>query len=117
MRGIIARVLISRPIQASSQWELAKVRVVPKPSPKSRVAKMRGFISKGRVLTYMFGVWAQKLKLADLTRKWCSGSTESFDLSGRGSSPLFLRSWGDFNPHDSLYQSGPLFQAQLRGYN
>lgn len=27
----MARVLISRPIQASSQWELTKVKVVPKP--------------------------------------------------------------------------------------
>lgn len=31
IRGIIARVLISRPIQAKSQCELAKVRVVPRP--------------------------------------------------------------------------------------
>lgn len=29
--GIIANVLISRPIQARSQCELAKVRVVPRP--------------------------------------------------------------------------------------
>lgn len=65
----------------------------------------------------MFGVWAQKLKLADFTRKWCSGSTESFDLSRQGSNPFFLRSWGDFNPHSSLYQSGPLVQAQLPSYS
>lgn len=38
--GIIARVLISRPIQASSQCELAKVIVVPKPRPNSSVAKI-----------------------------------------------------------------------------
>lgn len=31
IKGIIARVLISSPIQANNQWELAKVRVVPKP--------------------------------------------------------------------------------------
>lgn len=49
-----------------------------------------------------------KAYLADFTRKWCSGSTKSFDLLRMGSSPLFLRSWRDFNPHDSLYQSGPL---------
>ena len=61
----------------------------------------------------MFGVWAQELFLADLTRKWCSGSTKSFDLFRLGSSPFFLGSWGDFNPHNSLYQSGPLLQAQL----
>lgn len=40
IRGIIARVLISRPIQASSQCELAKVRVVPRPSENSKVARM-----------------------------------------------------------------------------
>lgn len=76
----MARVLISRPIQASSQWELANVTVVPRPSANSRVAKMKGLISKGRILTNIFGVWAQKLNLADFTRKWCSGSTGSFDL-------------------------------------
>lgn len=38
IRGIIARVLISSPIQASSQWELAKVKVVPKPRLDSRIA-------------------------------------------------------------------------------
>lgn len=36
----MARVFISRPIQASSQCELANVIVVPKPSPNNRVAKM-----------------------------------------------------------------------------
>lgn len=56
-----------------------------------------------------------KAYLADFTRKWCSGSTKSFDLLGLGSSPFFLRSWGDSNPHDTLYQSGPLIQARLRG--
>ncbi len=61
IRGIMARVFISSPIQARSQWELANVIVVPRPSPNSKVAKMYGFISKGRSLTNMFGVWAQKL--------------------------------------------------------
>ena len=61
MRGRIARVLISSPIQASSQWELANVMVVPSPRLNNRVAKMYGFISKGRGLTYIFGVWAQEL--------------------------------------------------------
>lgn len=59
--GMMARVFISSPIQARSQWELANVIVVPRPNPNSRVAKMYGFISKGRGLTNMFGVWAQKL--------------------------------------------------------
>lgn len=36
----MARVLISRPIQARSQWELANVMVVPRPNPNSRVAKI-----------------------------------------------------------------------------
>lgn len=36
----MARVLISRPIQASNQWELIKVRVVPKPRLISRVVRM-----------------------------------------------------------------------------
>ena len=40
MSGMMASVFISRPIQASSQWELAKVIVVPRPSPNNRVAKM-----------------------------------------------------------------------------
>lgn len=38
--GIIARVLISRPIQASNQWELINVIVVPRPRLNIRVAKM-----------------------------------------------------------------------------
>lgn len=37
MSGKIARVLISSPIQASSQWELAKVRVVPSPRLDKRM--------------------------------------------------------------------------------
>lgn len=57
----MARVLISRPIQASNQCELANVIVVPSPRLSNRVAKMYGFISRGRDLTYMFGVWAQEL--------------------------------------------------------
>lgn len=36
----MARVLISRPIQARSQWELMNVIVVPKPKLNSKVAKM-----------------------------------------------------------------------------
>lgn len=40
MRGMMARVLISSPIQARSQWELMNVIVVPKPRLNIRVAKM-----------------------------------------------------------------------------
>lgn len=61
IRGVIARVLISNPIQASSQWELAKVRVVPSPRLDSRIASTYGFIGGGGILTVMFGVWARKL--------------------------------------------------------
>lgn len=57
----MARVFISRPIQASNQWELANVRVVPRPSPNSRVAKMQGFINNGRNLTNIAGAWAREL--------------------------------------------------------
>lgn len=57
----MARVLISRPIQARSQWELINVIVVPKPMLSRRRVKTYGLISKGRILTNMFGVWAQKL--------------------------------------------------------
>lgn len=38
--GIMARVLISRPIQARNQWELANVIVVPRPRVNNKVAKM-----------------------------------------------------------------------------
>ena len=40
MRGRMARVLISRPIQARSQCELANVRVVPSPRLIKRMGKM-----------------------------------------------------------------------------
>lgn len=40
IRGIMAKVLISSPIQASSQCELAKVMVVPRPRPNSRINKI-----------------------------------------------------------------------------
>lgn len=40
IRGIIASVFISKPIQARSQCELVKVTVVPRPSPRRRVAAM-----------------------------------------------------------------------------
>lgn len=65
--GRMASVLISRPIQARSQWELIKVTVVPRPRLISRIERTYGFISTGRILTCMFGVWAQKLILAYCT--------------------------------------------------
>jgi len=40
IRGMIARVLISRPIQARSQCELAKVTVVPSPKLINRTVRM-----------------------------------------------------------------------------
>ena len=61
MSGRMARVLISMPIQASSQCELAKVIVVPRPTAINKIERMIGAISKRRILTNMFGVWARKL--------------------------------------------------------
>lgn len=58
---MMARVFISRPIHARSQCELANVIVVPRPKANRRVTKMYGLISKRRILTIIFGVWAQKL--------------------------------------------------------
>lgn len=40
IKGMMARVFISRPIQARSQCELANVIVVPRPSPSSRMPIM-----------------------------------------------------------------------------
>lgn len=40
MSGRMARVFISMPIQASSQCELAKVIVVPRPRPRNKADKM-----------------------------------------------------------------------------
>lgn len=40
IKGMMARVLISRPIQAISQWELVAVIVVPSRRPNSREAVM-----------------------------------------------------------------------------
>lgn len=57
----MASVLISNPIQASSQCELANVIVVPSPKLVSMMKITYGFISKGRILTNMFGVWAREL--------------------------------------------------------
>lgn len=37
------------------------VIVVPKPRLRRRRDSTRGFISRGRILTNMVGVWAQKL--------------------------------------------------------
>lgn len=61
MSGRMARVLISSPIHARNQWELANVIVVPKPRVNNKVAARSGFINKGRGLTIILGVWAQKL--------------------------------------------------------
>lgn len=59
--GTIARELISRPIQARSQWELEKVTVEPSPRARSKVENISGLISEGRGLTYILGVWALQL--------------------------------------------------------
>ena len=49
----MARVLISSPIQARNQWELAKAIVVPRPRDINRMGRMLGDISKGGILTHM----------------------------------------------------------------
>lgn len=59
--GIMARVLISRPIQARIQWKLDSVKMVPRARLEMIIDRAYGLISKGGVLTNMFGVWAQKL--------------------------------------------------------
>lgn len=61
INGIMARVLISRPIQARSQWKLDSVIVVPMARLNRKIVRARGLISKGRILTNIVGVWAQKL--------------------------------------------------------
>lgn len=61
IKGIIARVLISRPIHAKSQWDPMNVSVVPRPRLEIKIVSTVEFISKGRILTNMVGVWAQKL--------------------------------------------------------
>lgn len=45
----MAKVLISRPTHAISQWELASVIVVPRPRLIIRIQRIRGLISKGGV--------------------------------------------------------------------
>jgi len=40
IRGRIDKVLISRPIHAVSQWVLANVIVVPRPSPKRKIERI-----------------------------------------------------------------------------
>lgn len=61
MNGIMAKVLISRPIQANSQWLLATVIVVPRMRLIIRTESVAGLIGKGRDFTYIVGVWAQEL--------------------------------------------------------
>ena len=51
--GRMARVLISRPIQARNQCELAKVIVVPRPKDIKMMARIAGDISKGRIFTHI----------------------------------------------------------------
>lgn len=53
--------LISRPIHARIQWELVIVIKVPMPKEKIIIISTMGLISKGRILTNILGVWAQKL--------------------------------------------------------
>ena len=52
----MARVLISRPIHARSQWEPENVIVVPSPRLIKSRERMKGFISKERVFTFIIRV-------------------------------------------------------------
>lgn len=61
IRGIIAKVLISSPIQAKIQWKLDSVVIVPRAKLEIMIDRAYELISKGGGLTNMFGVWAQKL--------------------------------------------------------
>lgn len=61
IRGMMARVFSSSPIQARSQWVLDRVMIVPIATLDRISDVMKGFISIGRILTNIFGVWARKL--------------------------------------------------------
>lgn len=61
IKGIIAKVLISRPIHTRSQWDPINVIMVPRPRLEIIMVNTTGFISRGRILTDVVGVWAQKL--------------------------------------------------------
>ncbi len=54
--GMIAIILISNPNHAINQLELNIVVTVPKKTPKKRVSFIDGFNSKGKVVTFIFGV-------------------------------------------------------------
>lgn len=57
--GIIVSIFISNPIQMSNQWELIMTIMVPSIMVIRIIRKMIGFISTGRILTNIFGVWAR----------------------------------------------------------
>ena len=48
IRGMIARVLISSPVQAITQWVLEIVIVVPRSRLRLEISVAWGFISRGR---------------------------------------------------------------------
>lgn len=57
----MAMVLISKPIQINNQFVEMKVIKVPNIKLNISNKRMKGFISRGRILTNIIGVWAQKL--------------------------------------------------------
>lgn len=61
INGVIARVLISSPIHAKIQWSLEIVSSGPMIRLVVMIVLACGFISTGRILTNIFGVWAQEL--------------------------------------------------------
>lgn len=86
--------LISIPIHAKSQLELVIVISVPVRRLNAMTGKMKGVISKRGIVSPHFWGMDPRAFLADFTRKWCRGSTKSFDLLRRGSNPLFLGELG-----------------------
>lgn len=60
----MAIVLISNPTQINNQCEAINVIMVPNPKLRIVMERINGFISRGRILTNMFGVWAQELKIS-----------------------------------------------------
>lgn len=57
--GIIASMLISRPIQMSRRWELNRAMKVPESTVRIIDKLVIIFISTGRGITNIFGVWAR----------------------------------------------------------
>lgn len=58
-RGMIANIFISNPTQTMNQCELVMTSAVPRIIVTIINKNTKGFISTGRVITNIFGVWAR----------------------------------------------------------